>query len=48
VHTPIALAGEVAAVVTGAAAAAGKLLFGTFPVDFPLTVATVQNYADAK
>ena len=48
VHTPIALAGEVAELVTRAATAAGKLLFGDFPVDFPLTVATVENYADAK
>ncbi|WP_420898000.1 bifunctional 3'-5' exonuclease/DNA polymerase [Cryobacterium frigoriphilum] len=48
VHTPLALAEQVAALVARAATAAGKLLFGDFPVDFPLTVATVENYADAK
>jgi len=47
VHTPIALADAVAELVVGAAATAGRLLFGDFPVDFPLTVATVANYADA-
>ena len=31
-----------------AAATAGRHLFGTFPVDFLLTVATVDNYGDAK
>jgi DNA polymerase-1 len=48
VHTPIALAGEVAALVASAASTAGRLLFGDFPVDFPLAVATVENYAEAK
>jgi len=48
VHTPIALAERVALVVDEAAATAGRLLFGAFPVDFMLTVATVDTYADAK
>ncbi|RJT87719.1 bifunctional 3'-5' exonuclease/DNA polymerase [Cryobacterium melibiosiphilum] len=48
VHTPIALAEQVTTLVGRAATSAGKLLFGDFPVDFPLTVATVANYADAK
>jgi len=48
VHTPIALADAVAGLVVGAAGTAGRLLFGEFPVDFPLTVATVENYAQAK
>ena len=48
VHTPTALAAEVAGLVAQAASAAGKLLFGDFPVDFPVTVAIVDNYADAK
>jgi len=48
VHTPRALAEQVAAVVQEAAATAGRLLFGTFPVDFMLTVATVDTYAEAK
>nr|WP_280680046.1 bifunctional 3'-5' exonuclease/DNA polymerase [Cryobacterium sp. CG_9.6] len=48
VHTPVALAQQVAGIVTAAAATAGRLLFGDFPVDFLLTVATVTSYADAK
>ena len=48
VHTPAALAGEVARIVTEAAATAGRLLFGDFPVDFPLTCVVVDSYADAK
>lgn len=48
VHAPQELADEVAAEVRAAAEEAGRLLFGDFPVDFPLTVATVDSYADAK
>jgi DNA polymerase-1 len=33
--------------VRAAAAAAGRLLFGDFPVDFPLDVAIVRSWADA-
>ncbi|SDG23950.1 bifunctional 3'-5' exonuclease/DNA polymerase [Klenkia brasiliensis] len=47
VHTPEALAGEVTEAVRAAAAEAGRLLFGTFPVDFPLDVAVVASWADA-
>jgi DNA polymerase-1 len=47
VHTPEHLVDEVAAEVRAAAAAAGSLLFGTFPVDFPLDVAVVRSWADA-
>lgn len=47
VHTPAALAGEVATEVQRAAAAAGRLLFDDFPIDFPLEVAVVERYADA-
>jgi DNA polymerase-1 len=47
VHTPEHLAGEVADEVRHAAAEAGRLLFGTFPVDFPLDVAVVGSWADA-
>ncbi|MFT4136736.1 bifunctional 3'-5' exonuclease/DNA polymerase [Microbacterium sp.] len=36
VHTPAALADQVAAAVQDAADAAGRLLFGDFPLDFPL------------
>jgi len=48
VHTPAALAEQVAEIVTAAAATAGRLLFGDFPVDFPLTCVIVDNYAEAK
>ena len=48
VHAPASMADEVAAHVREAAAEAGRLLFGDFPVDFPLTVAAVDSYADAK
>ncbi|WP_407317441.1 bifunctional 3'-5' exonuclease/DNA polymerase [Isoptericola halotolerans] len=48
VHAPAALADDVAREVREAAAEAGRLLFGDFPVSFPLTVATVEAYADAK
>ncbi|MET0764470.1 MAG: bifunctional 3'-5' exonuclease/DNA polymerase [Blastococcus sp.] len=47
VHTPEDLADEVADEVRRAAAEAGRLLFGTFPVDFPLDVAVVGSWADA-
>ena len=48
VHTPAALAHRVEQIITRAAEAAGRLLFGDFPVDFLLTVATVDSYAEAK
>jgi len=48
VHTPEPLAPQVEELVRESARAAGRLLFGTFPVDFPLQVATVDTYADAK
>jgi DNA polymerase-1 len=47
VHTPEELADDVAAEVRAAAAAAGRLLFGAFPVDFPLDVSVVASWADA-
>ena len=47
VHTPAALAEEVAEAVRESAAGAGRLLFGDFPVDFPLDVSVVDTYADA-
>ncbi|WP_228254991.1 bifunctional 3'-5' exonuclease/DNA polymerase [Ornithinimicrobium avium] len=47
VHAPEELADEVAAAVAGAAAAAGELLFGSFPVEFPLDVAVVGSYDEA-
>jgi DNA polymerase I len=48
VHTPSELAGQVSQIITEAAATSGRLLFGDFPVDFLLTVATVDSYAEAK
>ena len=48
VHAPASCADEVAAQVAGAATAAGRLLFGDFPVDFPLSVGVAPTYADAK
>ncbi len=47
VHTPAHLAGEVGEQVRQAAATAGRLLFGDFPLDFPLDVAAVRSWADA-
>ena len=47
VHTPEHLAAEVAEQVRLAAAEAGRLLFGRFPVDFPLDVAVVRSWAEA-
>ncbi|MFC7024066.1 bifunctional 3'-5' exonuclease/DNA polymerase [Promicromonospora thailandica] len=48
VHAPADLADAVAHEVREAADEAGRLLFGDFPVDFPLSVAVTESYADAK
>ena len=48
VHAPEHLADEVAQAMRDAAAEAGRILFGDAPVEFPLTVAVVDSYADAK
>ena len=48
VHTPAPLAEAVAAQVTEAAAASGRLLFGDFPVDFPVSVGISRSYGEAK
>ncbi|WP_346623874.1 bifunctional 3'-5' exonuclease/DNA polymerase [Blastococcus montanus] len=47
VHAPEHLADAVVAEVQAAAATAGRLLFGSFPVDFPLDVAVVGSWGDA-
>ena len=47
VHAPVEHAAAVSEAVAAAAAAAGRLLFGDFPVDFPLDLAVVDRYADA-
>ena len=48
VHTPAGLAGDVTAAVHAAADEARRLLFGDTPVRFPMEVAVVDRYADAK
>jgi DNA polymerase-1 len=48
IHTPADQADAVAEQVREAAADAGRLLFGPLPVDFPLTVAIVDDYGQAK
>lgn len=47
VHTPERYADEVADAVCEAGRAAGSLLFGTFPVTFPLDLAVVRSYDEA-
>ena len=47
-HGPQEEAEAVRRIVEESAAAAGRLLFGAAPVEFPLTVAQVQSYAEAK
>jgi DNA polymerase-1 len=47
VHCPAEEAEEVVAAVREAAVTAGRLLFGSSPVRFPLDVACVRCYADA-
>jgi DNA polymerase-1 len=48
VHSPAELAEQVEVEVRAAAQDAGRLLFGELPVDFPVTVAIVDNYGQAK
>ncbi|MBG6107967.1 bifunctional 3'-5' exonuclease/DNA polymerase [Frigoribacterium sp. CG_9.8] len=48
VHTPVDRVGAVEAAIRTAADEAGYLLFGAPPATFPLTVATVDNYGQAK
>lgn len=48
VHTPAEQADVVAEAIRASAVAAGRLLFGGFPVDFPVTAAIVDDYGEAK
>jgi len=48
VHTPEEFAEQVADALRASAAEAGRILFGEAPVEFALTVAIVDSYADAK
>jgi DNA polymerase-1 len=47
VHTPEELADVVVEEVRHAALTAGRLLFGAFPIDFPLDVSVVRSWSDA-
>lgn len=47
VEAPVALAGAVVDAVRSSARRAGRLLFGTFPVEFALDVSCVARYSDA-
>lgn len=48
VHCPADRADAVETEIRAAAADAGRLLFGRLPIEFPLTVAIVDNYGEAK
>lgn len=48
VHSPVAMTDAVVEAIERAAAEAGRLLFGATPVEFPLSIAVVDSYADAK
>jgi DNA polymerase-1 len=48
VHTPAELAEQTAEAVVASATQSGRLLFGDFPVDFPVVAAIVDTYAEAK
>ncbi|WP_111831167.1 bifunctional 3'-5' exonuclease/DNA polymerase [Actinomadura madurae] len=48
VHTPAELAADVAAAVRASADEARRLLFGDTPVVFPMDIAVVDRYGDAK
>ncbi|THG35144.1 bifunctional 3'-5' exonuclease/DNA polymerase [Glaciibacter flavus] len=48
VHTPEEHADRVAAILEESARRAGRLLFGEFPVDFPLGIGVVDHYGEAK
>ncbi|MEU8797546.1 bifunctional 3'-5' exonuclease/DNA polymerase [Spirillospora sp. NPDC048819] len=48
VHTPAELAEDVVAAVHASADEARRLLFGDTPVVFPMEIAVVDRYADAK
>ncbi|MEE1621353.1 bifunctional 3'-5' exonuclease/DNA polymerase [Zafaria sp. J156] len=47
-HVPAESAGQVVRIVQESAAEAAELIFGRIPVEFPVGVATVDSYADAK
>ncbi|MBU1251230.1 MAG: bifunctional 3'-5' exonuclease/DNA polymerase [Actinobacteria bacterium] len=48
VHAPAHRVSDVESALREAAAEAGRIVFGATPVTFPVTVAAVQRYSDAK
>ncbi len=48
VHSPAAMTDAVVDAISSAGVEAGRLLFGVTPVEFPLSIAVVDSYADAK
>lgn len=48
VHAPADCAGTVVEAIRESARQAGELMFGSFPVEFVVTIACVDNYAQAK
>ncbi|GAA1186452.1 bifunctional 3'-5' exonuclease/DNA polymerase [Ornithinimicrobium humiphilum] len=48
VHAPAEVAELAAEAIRDAARAAGRLLFGDFPVEFPLSAAVVDSYDEAR
>jgi DNA polymerase-1 len=48
VHSPESMTDAVVAEIERAAIGAGRLLFGETPVEFPLSIAVVDNYGEAK
>ena len=48
VHSPASMTDAVVAAIERAAVEAGRLLFGATPVEFPLSIAVVDNYGEAK
>ncbi|HEY9498889.1 MAG TPA: bifunctional 3'-5' exonuclease/DNA polymerase, partial [Terrimesophilobacter sp.] len=48
VHSPASMTDAVVAAIERAAVEAGRLLFGETPVEFPLSIAVVDDYGKAK
>ena len=48
VHAPVGAVDAVIGAIEEAASAAKELLFGTVPVEFPVSVAVVDSYDKAK
>lgn len=48
VHSPLGRVAEVEGALRAAAVDAGRIVFGETPVSFPVSIAAVQRYSDAK